>query len=113
LLDPTREHVSDVDLAVQLVRRYSDQQERVHAPLRRANLANRRFGSSLDRVLWAQTEMLLYLKNRSRVLALVEPDAVPLDAPQRVIYRRSDQAVHELFGSPARTRPGSGDETAY
>jgi predicted nucleotidyltransferase len=113
LLDPTREHVSDVDLAVQLVSRYSDQQERVHAQLRRANLANPRFGSSLDRVLWAQTEVLLYLKNRSRVLALVEPDAVPLDAPQRVIYRRSDQGVHELFGSPARTRPGSGDDTAY
>jgi predicted nucleotidyltransferase len=113
LLDPTREHVSDVDLAVQLVSRYSDQPERVHAQLRRANLANRRFGSSLDRVLWAQMEVLLYLKNRSRVLALVEPDAVPLDAPQRVIYRRPDQAVHELVGPPARTRPGSGDETAY
>jgi hypothetical protein len=48
-------------------------------------------------------EVLLYLKNRSRVLALVELDAVPLDAPQRVIYRRSYQAVHELFGPPART----------
>jgi predicted nucleotidyltransferase len=96
LLDPAREQMSDVHLAVCLVSREADPQDRVQAQPRLATLANRQFGSSIDQIMGTPTEVLLDLENRSRVLALVEPDAVPFAAPGRVIHRRSAKSPTRL-----------------
>lgn len=67
--------LSDLDVAVELSPRSSDDQtwERLRkASLDRADAAGRRFRNVVEQVCWPQLEVLAILKNRSRTISLCE-----------------------------------------
>lgn len=72
-----KERISDVDVAVELVRKARSGERFVDAALARAAEAEvdgRRFRTYVDRLRWAEDEVLMYLQNRSRAIALITAD---------------------------------------
>lgn len=87
-----QERVNDVDLCVRMERKI-DGDAFSKAADRRSQLARqngRSFRNMLDELYWAEHEVRLYLKNRSRAISLVQWDAKWLGrTAHQVIYRRS------------------------
>ena len=74
-----KENISDVDVAVVLIRKEQDGSKHVEAVLRRADQAEgagRRFGTFIEKLSWDETEVMLFLRKRSRVLQFALPAAV-------------------------------------
>lgn len=84
------ERLNDVDVAVELVHREADSesrravdQERVEKALREG----RRFSNLVDELFWPQQEVLLFLKARSRAIALhTTDDPILRTARSQVIF---------------------------
>lgn len=67
------EFINDVDLAVQLERRYENWEEQIKHEeecIRRQCSKGRRFNRFIDQALWPRREVLLFLKARSRTISL-------------------------------------------
>jgi hypothetical protein len=67
------ESLGDVDIAVELTWREPDQKkyhELIWAHINAARRKGRRFANLTDEVVWPQTEVLLFLKNRKRSLSI-------------------------------------------
>jgi hypothetical protein len=67
------ESLGDVDIAVELTWREPDQKkyhELIWAHINAARRKGRHFANLTDEVVWPQTEVLLYLKNRKRSLSI-------------------------------------------
>lgn len=98
--------VGDVDVAVYLTLRHTDQElqrqledQRIDA----ACAAGRYFSTSIDQIIWPWYEVVLFLKHRSRTLSLHEErQERPLLAriPTKVIYERAQ--VHPRDAGTAR-----------
>ncbi len=70
-----KERINDVDLGVELVRRHKDDlifEACCHARIKFALRGGRRFSSVVEEVSWPRTEVLLFLRNRSKVLSLCD-----------------------------------------
>jgi predicted nucleotidyltransferase len=67
-----RERINDVDVAVDLEKRYADDEDMAvrQARIRETDAAGRQFASYAERVFWPQIEVLLRLKARSRAISL-------------------------------------------
>jgi len=88
-LDSSVERLGDLDVAVQLSPRSGGQefQERCRE---RSAMSGRNFSTYLDSLVWPQTEVLMRLKNRSRVISLhdAKQDDVVRTAVRKAIYQR-------------------------
>jgi len=87
------ECVSDIDIAVRLAHKIEDPKERREADNRRCMEAmdrGRVFSNFVDGLLWSRTEVLLFLKSRSRGLSLhdTEEDDILKQTKSRIIYQR-------------------------
>lgn len=84
------ERVNDVDVAVDLVHKIRDQDERMQADRERTRMAEnrgRRFGNIVERLFWPRHEVILFLKSRSRTLSVHEADDAVLEsAASRIIF---------------------------
>jgi predicted nucleotidyltransferase len=83
--------VSDVDVSVRLDRKYKGDAFLKAADLRVsvAQQNGRSFRDILERAYWAESEVRLYLKNRSRSISMIEWNEEWLRTqPHEVIYRR-------------------------
>jgi len=82
--------VGDVDLAVELVHRIDDPTKRARAEDERIGVAirgRRHFANAFAQISWPQHEVMLFLKARSRILSLHEPDdPILMMAPTRIIF---------------------------
>jgi predicted nucleotidyltransferase len=88
-LDSSVERLGDVDVAFQLSPR--SEGEEFHERCReRSAKSGRNFSTYLDFLVWPQTEVLMRLKNRSRVISLhdAKTDDVVRTAALRTIYHR-------------------------
>lgn len=68
-----------MDVAVVLTRKEPDGQNWLEAVMRRAHqaeAAGRRFSTYHQQLCWGETEVMLFLRNRSRVLQFALPDVV-------------------------------------
>lgn len=86
------ERVSDVDLAVELSSKFDDQEGRNTARQKRieeARKSGRFFGNIIHELSWPRTEVLLFLKSRSRALSLHDMD----DA---VLQKTSTRQIHPV-----------------
>ena len=82
---------SDIDLSIKLCCRFDGQEheDRFDARIREALGGGRRFSGILSEVGWPYTEVLLFLKSRSRALSLHDYDATAFeDTEHRVIFER-------------------------
>lgn len=84
-LDPAIDPVGDVDLAVKTAKKPMDG-DRVKHSLAHAQASGRQFGSFIDELGWPETEVWMFLRNRSKVLALVAETAWASTVPHRVVY---------------------------
>jgi len=76
-LDPERDPVGDVDLAISLSMKNQDSDTRmaeVREHTRAAMAGGRHLPTFISQLLWPKNEVLLYLKSRSRVLSLIDDD---------------------------------------
>lgn len=91
-LDESRPTVNDVDIAVDLKRRETDGQRHVQRVLERARAAaeaGRYFHTYLDKLLWDFTEVMLFLKARSRVISLhTTDDGILRQTASAILYQR-------------------------
>ncbi len=82
--------LNDVDVAVELTPRHGDKQvQRAHEDKRISHAIDtgRRFSNFLQQICWPQHETLLFLKSRSRAIALhTTDDAILKQAKARQIY---------------------------
>ena len=82
--------LGDVDLAVKLESKEPDAKRREATEenhIHQARTGGRRFQNVVDKIFWPQLEVRLYLKARSRVLSIHEPDdPSALGAMSRVIF---------------------------
>ena len=89
-LDPDRDPVNDVDLAVEIDHKEIDtavREAKKEERRRMAEDAGRNFGSFIERLFWPTTEVMLYLKSRSRVLSIADArDGILKQAAFRVVY---------------------------
>jgi hypothetical protein len=88
-LDPAAETVGGVDLAVELVRKESDEavhRERERAYIQRQWDDGRIFRSFERERLCPSDDVLKYVKHRSWILSLHPLDALPAEAPSRLLY---------------------------
>jgi predicted nucleotidyltransferase len=86
-LDPKRERLGDLDVAIKL-RRCSDDEE-VQKTVEESRRNGRRFANVLEWAFWPQSEVYRFLKARSRVLSVQDARSLPegLDPAPRVVYR--------------------------
>lgn len=90
-LDPTIDPVGDVDVALELTRRYEDPHVFYTRAMERAEASGRRFSTIVQQFGWSETEIVQYLKAGSPVLSLTDTqDRVLSLGPTRVIYTRRD-----------------------
>ena len=84
----SKDRLGDVDVAVELVGKIMEQESQSEANLKRARASGRRFSSTLDMLLWANHEVKLFLKGRSRVLQLTEiNNPAVTSGPHEVIFQ--------------------------
>ena len=84
------EKLNDVDLAIELKRKNPDKEIQSQLEIQRAIEAEqkgRRFSTLLDKLCWAETEVQLFLKSKSRAISLhLASDPVLGLADKKVIY---------------------------
>lgn len=72
-LDPSIQKLSDLDLAVELIRRHSDSEKQGELNDDRVRVAideGRSFHSTLEQIAWPQIEVMKFLKARSNTISL-------------------------------------------
>jgi len=89
------ETLNDVDVAIALTRKHQDGAKHVDAVLRRAGqaeAAGRTFGNYSQILSWDETEVMLFLRKRSRVLQFSRPEVVERPGcPTRIFeFERND-----------------------
>ncbi|MEA2825705.1 MAG: hypothetical protein QOG43_144 [Actinomycetota bacterium] len=96
-LDPDRDPVNDVDLAIAIDHKEIDAALREAKKEERRQMAEdagRHFGDFIERLFWPSTELRLYLKSRSRVLSIADAqDGILKQAPSRVVYTADNGRV--------------------
>ena len=89
-LDPERDPVNDVDVAVEIAPKEMDPDVREAKQEERrqvAERAGRSFATIVDRLFWPSLEVMLYLRSRSRVLSIAAArDPVLKQTASRVVY---------------------------
>jgi predicted nucleotidyltransferase len=85
-----RPRINDIDIAVELVYKIDDPDQRaaaIQAKVREARQAGRRFDSIADEVFWPSQEVRLFLKSRSRAISLhTTEDGILKIAETRVLF---------------------------
>lgn len=72
----TNERLNDLDINLKLYRKTTDGDRFSDAALRHADASGRRFSTYMDKLFWPETQVLLYLKQRSRVYSLHREDSL-------------------------------------
>lgn len=85
----TNERLGDLDINLKLYRKNTDGDRFVDAALQSADASGRHFSNYIERLFWPETQVLLFLKQRSRVYSLHRDD--PLlkgdpSIPRRAIF---------------------------
>jgi predicted nucleotidyltransferase len=81
--------VGDIDVAIQLTPRYDGEALTARREQRIADAATagRSFANLMDRLMWPYREVVLFLRNRSRVLSIHEfNDLVELETPYQMLF---------------------------
>jgi len=84
-----RDRINDIDVAVELVPRESDQDRwwaAHHARSDEACRKGRQFSNTTEYMYWPRQEVLLYLKNRSRAISLHDDDPVVKQTGSRILF---------------------------
>lgn len=104
------DHIGDIDVAVEIVRREPDFEKHTQANNSRVAeefAAGRRFSNILEQAFWWQKEAFLFLRNRKRGLSLQDYGAIKeivAAAPHRVVFE--DSGRHRRSRGPsASPRP--------
>jgi predicted nucleotidyltransferase len=90
-----KDRINDIDLAVELVHRISDPEQRRAADdarIQEAHAKGRRFSNILVERMWPSYEVLLYLKARSRALSIHSTDDDILKQAQTRVILEDDAA---------------------
>jgi predicted nucleotidyltransferase len=83
-----RDDLGDVDIAVSTERKEKSGKDWVRESLRRADESGRTFGSYIDRLFYAHTEVMLLLKAGNRYLSLhTMDDLEEIGAPSKVLFK--------------------------
>lgn len=83
-LDPAVDTLGDLDVELSFTKKDGSSK----AALDYANRSGRRFGTHVERLFWPQTELMQYLKNRSRFINITEEDISLLTDKVLVVYER-------------------------
>ena len=94
MLDPSRDQVSDVDVVIEMEPKEADPEihwVRCQDHSRNASDAGRHFATYLDYLVWPETEVLLFLRNRSPILSFISPDdRILQQTTTKVIFEASE-----------------------
>ena len=100
LLDPNRREVGDVDIWYSLGAKWKTPEEGAEARERSVDRAKGRgqsFRSFEDRLYWPRQEVMLKLKNRSRIISLHDDwEMDRVDWPRRVVFDAGDVEFDSL-----------------
>jgi predicted nucleotidyltransferase len=97
-LDKSQDRLGDLDLAIQVVRRGSNDE---YLKRRDAVIAtaNRNFGSYLERLVWPLRELVLYLKDRKPAINITDEDVSALTFTQSHPAPRAPLGPHLAPGN--------------
>ena len=98
-----KERINDIDVAIELVSRYDDPDKRMamlQARIDQAYKAGRQFSSFIDELGWPETEVLLFLKSRSRAISLhTTDDPILKQAPSEIVFQDKTMDTETLHKS--------------
>ena len=66
----TQDRINDIDVAVELISKINDKDERARAENDKINEAQRPFINIVDRMFWPRNEVMMFLKSRSPSISL-------------------------------------------
>lgn len=84
------QRLGDLDISSRLDRKETDGDRFSAAALRSANASGRNFANFIDKLYWPETQVMLFLKQRSRVFSLHREEpllAQDPSIPRRPIFR--------------------------
>jgi len=109
-----RDDLGDVDIAVRLKARITDNEQRVSREREHARRSGRSFSRFIDELTWAQDEVMLALKARKRTIS-IQPwySFVGMEKEQdfryKVIVGDADKIAEELKDAAAKSKAKAGD----
>lgn len=108
-----RDRINDIDVAVEVVSKYvlEEQNQRNAERRREARIEGKHFSTFLDDMFWPESQVMKFLKGRSRAISLHRTsDGILAQAEHQVIYRENeaeDDAAQDGESAAASSPPVS------